>query len=169
MFGPLALFWVVLGILPLRGLELQVMLRPYKKAASGGAEKLVDNNASLLRHVRRDQIELDRETILHQREQYLREINPVFIVSRNGGHAIGFGRMFRVSILNKGEIASDVDISIMSEELYPNVFQFPSIARGESKNIEMTRSGNGQCLNKYKIFVRCSKRNGDAFEEEYLI
>lgn len=166
VFGPVALFWVMLGFFQ-QGAELKNSVETLKLQASE-LKNSVEQQRELVK-ASRDQIELDRETILHQREQYLREINPVFVVSRNGGHAIGFGRMFRVSILNKGEIASDVDISIMSEELYPNAFQFPSIARGESKNIEMTRSGNGQYLNKYKIFVRCSKRNGDAFEEEYLI
>ena len=166
VFGPMALFWVVLGFFQ-QGVELRHSVETLKLQAEELKNSVEQQRELVL--VSREQIELDRETILQQREQYHREINPVFVVSRNGGHNTGFGRMLRFSILNKGEIASDVSISIISEELHPNEFHFPSIARGASENIEMSISGGDLKVSQFRMFVRCSKKNGDSFEEVYSI
>lgn len=165
-FGPVAFFWLVLGFFQ-QGAELKNSVETLKLQATELKNSVEQQRELVL--VSREQIELDRETILNQREQYHREMNPVFVVSRNGGQATGLGRMFRISILNKGEMASDVSISIMSEEIHPNEFHFPSIARGSSENIEMSLSGGGLKAGQCRMFVRCSKRNGDPFEEVYSI
>lgn len=166
VFGPVALFWVVLGFFQ-QGLELRHSVETLKLQAEE-LKNSVEQQRELVK-ASRDQIELDRETILHQREQYLREINPVFVVSQAGGHGVAWGRMFRFSILNKGEIASDVNISIISTELSPNDFHFPSIARGSSENIETVLSSAGLKAGACRMYVRCSKKNGDPFEEVYSI
>lgn len=166
VFGPVALFWVVLGFFQ-QGLELRNSVETLKLQAEE-LKNSVEQQRELVK-VSRDQIELDRETISDQREKYLREINPVFVVSKAGGHDVSWGRMFRFSILNKGEIASDVNIIIISDQFSPYEFRFPSIARGASENIEPVFQGSGLKANECRLYIRCSKRNGDPYEEIFSI
>lgn len=135
VFGPVALFWVVLGFFQ-QGVELRHSVETLKLQAEE-LKNSVEQQRELVK-VSRDQIEFDRQAIDAQNVRYQKSIRPDFYLQAGGGMFRGDGHSKHgITILNRGEIATDVRIIIHPKPISLVPMSFTSIGRGDSKKIDV--------------------------------
>jgi hypothetical protein len=119
VFGPVALFWVVLGFFQ-QGVELRHSVETLKLQAEE-LKNSVEQQRELVK-ASRDQYELDKEIIQNNRVQYMRSIEPDFMLRRAGGSGNGEFFNYTMEIINSGE-----DALVIEADIHPKPYEFKKL------------------------------------------
>ncbi|VVT07706.1 hypothetical protein [Hoeflea sp. EC-HK425] len=163
VFGPVALFWVVLGFFQ-QGVELRHSVETLKLQAEE-LKNSVEQQRELVK-ASRDQIEFDREINLAQRARHEVSIRPDFKVSPAGSSQSGKEISFKIEILNRGEIALDVWVFIEPPTYSGSKFRFQSIGRGEYKHVGVHFFENMNKGGDFLMTIKYSNKEGSEFSDE---
>lgn len=179
-FGPLAIFWLVLGFLQ-QGRELQNSIKVLELQTKELAESVEQQKQMVT--VTEDSLEHNRLLYQHEKERRANALRPAFDIHYVASlGTIGYTSR-NVTIQNTGASISDVDISIMDKDHSPlSNRKMTLFSNGKTEGIDFGTSSDTQypltlkvsykngedipCEKKYQINVNSEERASDKFRTE---
>ena len=133
-FGPLALFWLILGFVQ-QGIELKQNTKALELQAVELRNSVQQQEA--LVNVTREQAQAQIAAFKHEQELLRKEQLPLFVIERSGAIHNSLRSRHSFYLKNVGNHVTDVQVSTNLEvnELQPD--RFESFMRGDSQRIEM--------------------------------
>ncbi len=166
VFGPLMLFWLILGYI-----QQQKELRQNTKALELQADELrksVEQHKELVAATR-EQVQAELKTLEIEQIRTLREAHPSFSVGFAGQRSkTGKIIKFEITILNSGQPASDVSISTIPsiKQVQPtNIAHY--LATGETHRIWWDSKTSGEAPINLKLIINCKDANTQPYSKQF--
>ncbi|WP_299045517.1 hypothetical protein [uncultured Tateyamaria sp.] len=164
-FGPLALFWLVLGFIQ-QGKELQNSV----EALNLQAKELAASVAQ-----QADMVSVTRETLKHEKElldlsekRRLEALQPKFIVAFRASSKSGNSLTFNLKILNSGAVATDVKFTLSDGKNWKTDRQSDVLQRGESAAYDIIQSDvEGLPTKAYKLLIEYTNQDRQRCETRF--
>lgn len=166
VFGPLMLFWLILGYI-----QQQKELRQNTKALELQADELrksVEQHKELVAATK-EQVQADLKALEIEQLRSMRESQPVFkIVSAGWSQKSGSDKTFSISIINSGSSASSVKFSSV-----PEIKQVESSAlvhyfdTGQQHKIGWSSKVSGEAPLELKIVINCRDSNTNPYTKTF--
>jgi len=169
VFGPLMLFWLILGYI-----QQQKELQQNTKALELQADELrksVDQHKELVKATR-EQVETEREVLELEHRRTLREGHPSFSLTKSGwSMRSGSGDYtYSFMVLNSGQAASNVAF-----EFLPNIesIRSPTIVnyfeKGKSQELKWNwdTAKAGEAPDALQLTIICRDANQQEYKKEF--
>ncbi len=154
VFGPLMLFWLILGYV-----QQQKELRQNTKALELQADELrksVEQHKELV-EVTKEQVRAELKSLEMEEIKSRKEAHPSFSIT-NAGWAVNDGHKFeyKLSILNSGQPATDVAVTtvpIIKQAQKNNTINY--FSTGQTFDIEWDNKNSGDAPPNLKVIINC--------------
>jgi len=164
VFGPLMLFWLILGYI-----QQQTELQQNTKALELQADELkksVEQHKELVKATR-EQVEADLKALEIEEIRAKREAHPNFSITHAGWRSkSGTKFSFAIGLINSGKPASSVSFSTVPEieQINPKkvVHYFNE---GHSHDIKWDTETSGQPPPELKLIVSCKDANANSYNK----
>lgn len=166
VFGPLMLFWLILGYV-----QQQKELRQNTKALELQADELkksVEQHKELVAATR-EQVQADLKALELEKIRELRKAQPTFTIKSAGrmytsGKKLGFA----ISIFNSGQSASDVKFSSNpSVRQIQNTGVIHYFDTGQTHEIKWDSEKSGNTPKELTLIVKCKDANTRAYQKTF--
>ena len=168
VFGPLMLFWLILGYI-----QQQKELRQNTKALQLQADELkrsVEQYTQLVK-VAGKQFEIDSELLDLQLKKGVREAHPGFFVIGAGLFGTnGVTKRFKIIIENKGQPASSVRFH--SEPCIKEINNLTTVAfldKGKKEELVWSDDISGIAPENLELSIRCKDANNQSFCQTFYL
>ena len=153
VFGPLMLFWLILGYV-----QQQKELRQNTKALELQAAELkksVEQHKELV-SATKEQVQADLKALELAQYRLRRESQPVFsIVEAGCVQRSPSGRTYAIRIINSGQAAQNVRISTEPEIKYLSGLNPLFFGTGKANKVDWNSEKSGEAPKKLKLIINC--------------
>ncbi|MED5389858.1 MAG: hypothetical protein VX793_13440 [Pseudomonadota bacterium] len=164
VFGPLMLFWLILGYI-----QQQTELRQNTKALELQADELkksVEQHKELVRATR-EQVEADLKALEIEEIRAKREAHPNFSITNAGWRSKSGAKVsFEIGLINSGKPASSVSFSTVPEieQISPKrIIHY--FNEGQSHVIKWDTETSGEAPSELKLIVSCKDANANSYNK----
>ena len=166
VFGPLMLFWLILGYI-----QQQNELRQNTKALELQADELkrsVEQHKELVKATR-EQVDADLKALEIEEIRARREAHPNFSITSAGWHSKSGPKIsFEIGLINSGKPASSVSFSTVPEidQINPKsiVHYFNE---GQTHALKWDTEKSGDAPSQLKLIVSCKDANTNSYNKMF--
>ncbi|EGR4303545.1 hypothetical protein Q8V56_003615 [Vibrio cholerae] len=166
VFGPLMLFWLILGYI-----QQQSELQQNTKALELQAEELkksVEQHKELVKATR-EQVQADLKALEIEEIRAMREAHPNFSITGAGWSSMSGAKVtYQINLINSGRPASSVSFSTVPEieEINPkSVVHY--FNEGQRHTLQWDTEKSGKAPSELKLIISCKDANTSSYNKMF--